>query len=297
MMTRILPIKSDNTIVLFSVECDEKKLKDFLTSLNSRYAYKEKRTITTTMIHGKLLSAGKYDEFNNTCYVEDNFNILEHLGYVDQITEIVKAEIKVSYYSMISKIIGETFQNNSKELIINLTDLIKLSNHVCGFDNSFIFNRLLDVKSNKKGKAWNDKSIRFFSNKEYVQYIENLKRTINIDDIYLNKIERKVNYDTLKRIINNLRDILVIEEIGVYPVQNVNEDIYRILTEFGKRNEDFRFFYDILTGVKTNINGVTKFKNMKEQIEKYYNIKTKEEKILEQINQDRAKIKRFLQDY
>lgn len=289
MATKLLSLQKDNNIIVYSIEYTEKELDDYLKYLSSLYGYKEKATIEAEIIEGKVLSMKKYDLLKKYCKVDEQYKVIEELGQVDDITKRSKIEITVRYYSILVEILRDAFA--SKEPLVNGTDLIKLTNHVLGYSNNFVFNKMIDL--NEKNKAWDDPSRGFLNLDEYNRYIAYKKRSINEDTIKLNKFENKRISKDIDEIITNLRSIFKIEQIGMFPAQLEGPKVLEILKVFGYRNIEFEFFFGSLENMPINIDGANKLNNMAEEIIETYNTENIENDIKSKI-EHYGKVKSFL---
>lgn len=289
MVTKILAIQKGNNVIVYSVDYKKSELKNYLDHLTSLYSHEKKAIITTEIIDGKVLSMSKYDLLKKYCDVDEEYTVIEELGNVDEITKLSKIEITVRYRSMVSEIIKEVFMNDKP--LINTTELIKLTNHVLGFSNFFLFNKMLDL--DEKNKAWNDPSRGFLNITEYNNYLKYKQKSVNVDNIKLNKVEEGRIKKDMSKIIEELHSIINIEQIGMFPIQSNDNSLLEILRIFGERNTEFELFYDSLEDVDINLNGASKLENYKEEILNTYDCSHKEDLIKEKIDHY-SKVKSFL---
>lgn len=280
MTTKLLPIKKDNNIIIYSLSYDEESLSNYINYLSSLYSYSEKNTIITTICKDKVLSMGKFDYLKKYCKIDEKYRLIEELDRIDSETVGAKIEINVTYYSFISKIIEDTFL--TKEPLINTTKIIKLTNHLLEEKNNFKFNKLLDL--NENNKAWDDPTRAYLSLDEYNKYVNYKINSINLDDIKLNKFENSRIRNNIVEIIERLQELFKIEQIGMFPIEEDLSKLNELLTIFGERNQEFENFYGSLEDAKVVIDGAVLLNQMKEEICSLYNIDEKEQNIKKKIN-------------
>lgn len=280
MTTKLLPIKKDNNVIIYSLSFEEKKMKDYINYLSDLYSYNEKNIIVTSLCNNKVLSMGRFDLLKKYCKVDENYRLIKELDRID--SDIVKAkiEINVTYYSMLSKILEQAFLN--QEPLINTTEIIKLTNHLLCLENNFKFSKLLDL--NELNKAWDDPSRGFLSLDEYDKYVSYKIRSINNDDIKLNKFENLRIRNNIIEVIEKLQELFKIEQIGMFPIEENPTKLNELLTIFGMRNQEFEAFYGTLENAEVVIDGAVLLNNMEEEICSLYNIDAKEQNIKKKIN-------------
>ena len=289
MVNKLLSIKKDNNIIVYNVKFDEKELQDYLDYLSLIYGYKEKTVINTSIINNVPLSMGKYDYMKNICKVKPEYKVIKELGMVDPTTKKAKIEITVAYYSMLSEMLRQVFL--SKEPLINATKLIKLTNHLLEMPNNFTFNKLLDL--NVHNKSWDDPGRGFLNLAEYERYIDFQMRSVNADDIKLNKLEKARIKQDISEIIEKLDYIFTIVQIGMFPIEKELPPVQEVLKIYGERNEEFEYFYGSLDNVPINIDGANLINDLINDISKKYSAGVHEDKTKQKINHY-SKVKSFL---
>ncbi|HPF83370.1 MAG TPA: hypothetical protein PLV83_04325 [Bacilli bacterium] len=251
MDNKLLAIKKDNNIIIYNVSFNKNDISDYVKYLEQYYGYNEKCKNETTIIKDKAISMGKYDFMKKYCKINENYKVLEDIKVFSDTTKLSLIEFEVHYYSMVSKALEDMLLNDKK--LINTTELLKLCNHLYGYRNNFEFNEILDL--NGKNRNWDDPSRYLFNSDDYKQHIGLKKNMLNEDDVKLNKIENKRIYEDLATIVERIKTMLKIEQIGMFPIEKEMPRINEILTIFGKRNEEFEFLYGTLENQPVDISG------------------------------------------
>lgn len=290
MTTKLLSIKKDNNIVIYSLNYEEKELTNYLEYLSNLYGYDEKSIVESLVMNGKLLSMGKFDFMKKYCKVAEQYEIIDTLENIDLSTKRVKVQINVRYFSMVSEILKQVFMTD--EILINSTELFRLFNHLLNRENNFTFNKFLDLR--EKNKEWNDPSRGFLDFNEYKRYVAYKMNNINVDSVKLNKKEKHIIIENIDNIINQLQSIFKIEQIGMFPIQDKLPDVQQVLKIYGERNQEFEYFYGTLEDVDINLDGAKIINETVDKICSSYSIDSHEETIKNKINRH-SKINPFLQ--
>lgn len=280
MVTKLLPIKKDNSITIYGLSYEEEKLTKYFKFLSAFYDSDEKSIIESTVMNGKLLSMGKFDYMKRYCKVDENYRIINILEDIDANTKRVRVEINVKFFSMIIESFKEVFMTDG--ILINTTEFFRLRNHLLNKENNFTFNAILDLY--EKNKEWNDPYRLITSRKDVENYIAYKMRNINVDRVKLNKKDNDTAFEKINVIIKELNSMFKIEQIGLYPIQENLSNLQNILKIFGERNEELGNFYGILEDVYINNDGGKILDGMTEEICNTYNMNNQEETIKNKIN-------------
>lgn len=290
-MNKLLSVKKDNNIVIYSVTYDEDRLVGYINSLEKFYGYSESPTINTQVKDNRSLSMGKYDFMKKYCTVSEKYKLVEDYGENEKGLHDVKITISVRFRSIFADTLRKTFIND--EPLINATDFIKVMYHLYEIPTSFTFDPLLDM--NEENKEWNDPSRTFTSIEDYRRYMEYKKRRLNVDDVILNKRENKTLYNDSENILNRLNSILKYEQVGMFPIDDNLPEIQVILKRFGQRNENIEIILGSLEKAKIDIDGAKTINGLSTDILNRYSIEMDEQpKVKERINLY-EKVKSFLQ--
>ena len=290
-MNKLLSIKKDNNVVIYSVTYDRDRLVEYINFLEKFYGYTEYPTINTQVKDNRSLSMGKYDFMKKYCTVSEKYKLIEDYGEDEKGLHDVKITISVRFRSILADTLKKTFLND--EPLINTTDLIKVMYHLYEIPTSFTFDPLLDM--DEENKEWNDPSRTFTSVEDYRRYMEYKKKRLNVDDVKLNKRENKSLYNDSENIINRLNGIIKYEQVGMFPIDENLPEIQVILKRFGKRNENIELIVGSLEDTKIDINGAKKINELSSDILNRYALEMEEQpKVKEHINLY-EKVKSFLQ--
>ena len=322
-VNKLLSIKKDNNIILYNISFDDEKLCEFLNQLDKRYTKTENDVIETTFVGLRPLSYGKYDSMKDICVVnEQGFHetrkekeskeYFKSLGgsakewdFLSEEEKLIfmpiegvkkgKLKLEVIYPSVLCKTIKDTFlQDDPKKIIIDGTNLTKLSNHIIGIPNRFSYDKTIDLEENKKN--WNDPGIAFFSKEDYNNYLNRCARNINKDNVRISKREAKNIYNDLGEIVYKLQNVLYCEQIGMFPMDLKLSPEFEILKRFGIRNESFEWLDRKLDLAQIDYDGGAIINEMRDAICNNYDldgVKT-EQRILNRIDRKTSEIKRLV---
>lgn len=322
-VNKLLSIKKDNNIVLYSVSFDSEKLYNFLDHLDQSYSRIENDVVETAFAGLIPLNYGKYDTMQDICIVREQglyqtrkereskeyFKSLggtvEEWDFLSEDEKRIfmpidglrkgKLKLEVEYPSVLVKIIKDTFLNSDvNKCIIDGTNLTKLSNGVLGINNKFVFDKTIDLNDNKKN--WNDPGKAFFSNEDYNAYLNSCARNINKNNLKITTKESKHIYDDLGYIVYNLQNLLQCEQVGMFPMDISLSEEFEILKRFGIRNESFEWLDRKLESAEINFDGGAIVNGMKDNICYTYDLdgsKT-EKRILSKIDKKADYIQKLL---
>lgn len=278
--SKLLSIKKDKTIILYNVFIDREQLAYYLNYLDDRYTRVTEEVVEATFDGVVPLSYGKFDGMSEVCSfkdlgvlesrkVKESDDYFKSLGAYSKEWDFLSLEekkefmpvegtrkgrvkLEVTYPSIFVKKFKETFLND-KELIIDCTELIKLYNQMNGLNNNFNFDKTIDLKEKKK--KWNDPSNAFLSTDDYMNYLKNANKYLNnskieITDEELNRIKEEFN-----TINHNLRNFIIVEQIGMFPDDIELSTDLEVLKRFAIRNENYKWMESILEYSPINIDG------------------------------------------
>ncbi len=322
-VNKLLSIKKDNNIILYNISFDDEKLCEFLNQLDERYTRTENDIIETTFVGLRPLSYGKYDSMKDICIVKEqglhetrkekeSKEYFKSLGgsskewdFLSEEEKMIfmpiegiqkgKLKLEVVYPSILVKTIKDTFlPDDSKKIIIDGTNLTKLSNHIVGITNRFYYDKTIDLEEKKKN--WNDPGRAFFSKDDYNNYLNRCSRNINKDDVRISSKEAKHIYNDLGEILYKLQGVLYCEQIGMFPMDLKLSQEFEILKRFAIRNASFEWLDRKLDIAQIDYDGGAIINEMRESICSNYDLdgaKT-EEKILKRIDRKTDEIKRLV---
>lgn len=322
-VNKLLSIKKDNNIILYNISFDDEKLCEFLNQLDERYTKTENDVIETTFVGLRPLSYGKYDSMKDICIVKEqglhetrkekeSKEYFKSLGgstkewdFLSEEEKMIfmpiegvqkgKLKLEVVYPSVLCKTVRDTFlPDDSKKIIIDGTNLTKLSNHVVGISNRFYYDKTIDLEENKKN--WDDPGRAFFSKEDYNNYLNCCARSINKDDVRISKRETKNIYKDLGEILYKLQSVLYCEQIGMFPMDLKLSQEFEILKRFAIRNENFEWLDRKLDIAQIDYDGGAIINEMRDSICSNYDldgVKT-EQRILKRIDSKINEIKRLV---
>jgi hypothetical protein len=265
---KILSIKNGSTINVYSLNCNNSRLNEYLNKINEKYRLVINDKITTTLYGGKPQGFGIYDYKPNTKVINyhvnhidtsvgvdrslyepiggDGINMLDFLTPAEQSLLIpiggpqdgelsVEVEYTSNVYLILKEMIDEKPFSKGKNLI-DFTKLIKLYNGLNNIPNNFIYDGTIDmVKGDGTSKNPNRK---FFDVESYHTYLQALKENLNKDSITINENEKNMTNECLHEIIKTIIDLIDIKLLGTIVISENNVNINQeILKRFGYRNE------------------------------------------------------------
>lgn len=264
-MEKLLCIKRDNNVSLYKVSYKEEKVQNLIDNFQNVYAYKKEDEIATEVYKSVPLSMDKYDSFD-FCHVE-HYEIIDQIP-VQSDKKICRLKINISIDSVVGNMLTKTFIND--DILLNMTDFYKIVNHILGMNNTFKFNEKVDLRNDKK--KWNDLGRVILNELERQKYLRFKKESINVDDIVLNNKEDKNKNSIYEELIKKLNSILLFEQVGMFPVQENNDELYEIFEAYGERNKTFEFYFGSLEreNVRYNMNGGIFINNISDEVVRTY---------------------------
>ncbi len=273
MKEKLLCIKRDNNVLLYKVSYDINKLKELINLLNELYSYEKNDTIETTIYRNVPLSMGIYDNLD-FYHVDKKYEIIED-NPITKESRNCKLKIKVFVDSVVSNTLNDIFIKD-EDVLLNLSKLYKILNHILNINNTFKFNEMIDLRNIRK--KWNDLSRLILNDLEKQKYLKIMKENINVDDVVLNNREKKNEEIIYETVINNLKSILLFEQVGMFPIQEENDDLLKIFEMFGERNKSFEFYFGSLENAKINMNGGIYINNISDKVIRTYHKDTEKVK-------------------
>lgn len=288
---KLLSIKYENSIIVYSLNYKNEDIEKLINFIHGRYSNPAKIKIKTSFLDNVPISFGKLD---NKSYKINKYNILymnkdenlendTDLLYFPQ-TSYGEMEVNYEHYTNLEQILRETFLTNDDKVLIDMTDLIKYRNTLFEINNTFKFDKTIDLnnKNNKSKTNWIDKIDTFVSLNSYDNHINNILYNLNEPLTFENSLEFKKITKSLQAIINILQTSFNVEEIAMFPTNLIKKDEYRIIERFGIRNEDcnysvkdsnfYGWFGDKLNDAKINYDGAQIIENFKKPIIKNYDL-------------------------
>ena len=264
MIEKLLCIKKDNNIILYKVSYQQKFIKDLIESLKTRYSYTKNEKIETTVYKDKPLSMGIFDELEYV-KISDEYEILE-AELIDKNTKKVKIKTEVSYDSVFGDILEETFLSN--EPILDLTKLYKIINSVYRRKNNFQYSEYIDFK-NVKNK-WNNPGRLVLSEKDKIKSINYKNEALNADNIKLNANEKNNMFAINMEIKDELNSLFHYEQVGMFPIQENPDKLFKIFEEFGKRNEEYENYIKLDHKCRFNMDGGQYIRSISDEVLEAY---------------------------
>lgn len=268
-MEKLLCIKKDNDILLYKTTYNIDDMKNFIDELQKKYNYKKTDVIETEICQGILLSTGKYNGFDFCHIDEKNYEVVETIEEKEN-EKKCKVKISIKVDSLIGNTLEEIFVKD-KDILLNMTKFYKAVNHILDIKNNFKFAEIIDLRNRKK--KWNDPG-RFITNEEDQQKsIDFLKENINSDNVVLNEKEEKNKNEIYEEVIQKLNSIITFEQVGLFPIDKENDELYKIFEVFGERNKSFEFYFGTLEreNVRKNMNGGIFINNISDEVLRTYN--------------------------
>lgn len=320
-VSKLLSIKRDNNIIIYSIVFDDEKLSEILSKFEAKLSKKETDVVDTTFAGLIPLSYGKYDNMKNICLIKEHglhqtkkdkeskeyFASLggqiaewEFLSDEEKAlfmpiegTQKGKLKLEITYPSVLCKIIKETFLSKNENCIIDGTKLIKLSNQLFGFNNDFVYDKTIDLNTSKK---WNDPGIAFFSKEDYNAYLNRCARKINHDRIAITEREANEISENIGEILYNLQSVLYCEQVGMFPMDLTLSKEFEILKRFGIRNEMFEWLDHKLEYAPINYDGRAIINSVSEMITSNYDLDgtNMENKIISRIENRNPDIQKII---
>lgn len=256
---KILPIKKDKNVVIYSVKYNREKMKEFIKYLNGKYNQEIIDVVETEFYDAVPLSMGKYDldkkyqinkykilELNNIETKEENNMYFPSKGYG-------KIKVNVNLKPTITKVLEDTFLEDSKKVLLDTTSIIKYTNHVFKLPNNFKFDKTIDLY--RKGSSWKEKGNKFVSIENYRHHLNTLAYNLNNDNIELNDKEKKKIENDISEIVNEYQKLFDIEQIGMFPIVDKMEKKYAVLTRYALRNQSYDWHFNVLDDAEVNYDG------------------------------------------
>lgn len=284
MHNKLLAIKQDKNILIYSISYNFSALEDYFKVLEEIYGYTDVARIVTTIVNGVPLSMNEFDYMKDSCNIRSNYKLINDLEIIDKNTKISTIEIEVEYYSKINQMLKDTFLND--EPLLNATLLIKLMNNIFGVSNNFKYNHVLD--SNDKRMNWDDpRRINYDKSDDPIR-IKKIQDKINSNIIKFNKKECDDTYAIIYEIVENLKNYLYIEHVGIFPISDDMSEFQKLLQVFAERNENAEIFFGSLENVNINFSGSEIILKRKEEILNAYSLNNDNENLQKRKNKAEA---------
>ncbi len=317
-INKLLSIKNSNSYFVYNIAIDYEKMSDLINEIEENYGTKHTDIIKTTLRNLKPVSDGKYDFDKNVRQInylgvyesksdkqsEDYYKSLggrikewsflteeeKSLFLPAGETEEAKIKVEVIYKSLLAKLIKETFLSDDyNKCLIDGTNLIKLYNLVKYQENSFIFDKTIDVKIDS---SFNSKTSGFFSARDYNLFLNRQSRNLNTNNLEINEKELNKIRKDFSEILRKLQSTLYCEQVGMFPSNLELPYEFEVLKRFGIRNESFVYLDDKLDLASIDYDGGAVILELKDKITTYYDLDLmkKEDSILNKIDKNKKQI-------
>lgn len=263
MNNKLLAVKENKNVSLYSITYDYYSLSEYIRQIEEKYSYIETSLIETTIFDGVALSMGEYDYKKQECRVKKDYKIIQELEVISEHEKRCIVKIEVEYFSQIAKVLRDAFLDNMP--LLNATSLIFLMRTIYGLENSFSYNSLID----KDYFSWDDP--RRLSDVKFE--LAKINKSLNSKKIRFNKIENDNPFEIVSSIVENLQSYIIIEQVGLFPIEEKMPDFNELLAAFAIRNEDSDLFFGSLENVDINFNGFDLVNMRREEIINSYNLK------------------------
>lgn len=232
-MKKILGVAGSKDAHFYEVEVED--LESLCSLLDYNLSCRLDETVTCEFLNKKPYTLGKYQNDIQSGRVKVLQSKIEKIDkkkskgsnfYDDEDLDIRLGLVNVSllYPSQIEAVVRNTFGRDNKYLMyqaLNLTDLIKVANKICGIRNDFDYDATLDGK------------IDAVSNPSYLPY---LKYQAANKEIWLNDNEGRISSDQFTNIIEVICSHISIRYLGGVNIKYEDDIETEKLKRFAIRN-------------------------------------------------------------